>query len=44
VRVAFAVAVDILRHLLPLVPLYWYHGNFASYALLTAFDLSLGCG
>jgi hypothetical protein len=33
---------DLLRHALPLVPLYWFHGNFASYTLLTAFDLSLG--
>ena len=39
---AAALAVDIVRHVLPLVPLYVYNGDFASYALMTAFDLSLG--
>jgi hypothetical protein len=37
-----AVAVDAVRHALPLVPLYVYDGDFASYVLMTAFDLSLG--
>ena len=36
------LAVDVVRHLLPLVPLYIYNGDFASYALMTAFDLALG--
>lgn len=39
---AAALAVDIVRHVLPLVPLYVYNGDFASDALMTAFDLSLG--
>lgn len=37
-----AIVVDVARHALPLLPLYVFHGNFASYVLLTAFDLSLG--
>src|SRR3954470_2115302 len=39
---AAAIALDVLRHALPLVPLYLFHGNLTSYLLLTAFDLSLG--
>ena len=37
-----AIALDTLRHLLPLVPLYFWRGSITSYLLLTAFDLSLG--
>jgi hypothetical protein len=37
-----AIVVDIARHALPLLSLYVFHGNFAGYVLLTAFDLSLG--
>jgi len=37
-----AIALDVLRHALPLVPFYLLHGNIPSYLLLTAFDLSLG--
>src|SRR6476620_507405 len=37
-----AIAVDELRHAVPLVPLYRRRGNIPSYLLLTAFDLSLG--
>ena len=37
-----AIVVDVARHVLPLLSLYVFHGNFASYVLLTAFDLSLG--
>jgi hypothetical protein len=36
-----AFVADIARHALPLLPLYAFHGNFASYVVLTAFDLSL---
>ena len=36
------IVADVVRHVLPLLPLYLLHGNFASYLLLTAFDLSLG--
>jgi hypothetical protein len=36
------LVADLLRHALPLVPLYWFHGNLASYTILTAYDLSLG--
>jgi hypothetical protein len=36
------IAADVVRHALPLVPLYFFNGNIASYVLLTAFDLSLG--
>ena len=36
------IVVDVVRHALPLAPLYVFHGNIASYVLLTAFDLSLG--
>src|SRR3954470_13876668 len=39
---ATAVALDVLRHALPLVPLYLWRGSITSYLLLTAFDLSLG--
>jgi hypothetical protein len=39
---AIAIALDVLRHLLPLIPLYLWHGSITSYLLLTAFDLSLG--
>src|SRR3954468_20285723 len=39
---AAAIALDVLRHALPLVPLYLLHGNLISYLLLAAFDLSLG--
>ena len=37
-----AIVMDVARHVLPLLSLYVFHGNFASYVLLTAFDLSLG--
>ena len=37
-----ALALDILRHALPLVPLYVWRSSITSYLLLTAFDLSLG--
>ena len=37
-----AVALDVVRHALPLVPFYLLHGSSTSYLLLTAFDLSLG--
>src|SRR3954463_2700381 len=37
-----AIAVDVLRHALPLIPLYLWRGSITSYLLLTAFDLSLG--
>ena len=37
-----AIALDILRHALPLLPLYLGRGSITSYLLLTAFDLSLG--
>ena len=37
-----AIVADAVRHALPLASLYLIHGNFATYALLTAFDLSLG--
>src|ERR1700745_601351 len=37
-----AIALDVLRHLLPLIPLYFWRGSITSYLLLTAFDLSLG--
>ena len=36
------IAVDVLRHVVPLLPLYIFNGNIATYVLLTAFDLSLG--
>ena len=36
------IAADVVNHLLPLVPLYLFNGNFVSYVLLTAYDLSLG--
>jgi hypothetical protein len=39
---AMNIVADVVRHVLPLLPLYMLHGNFASYLLLTAFDLSLG--
>lgn len=37
-----AILVDAVRHGLPLASLYLYDGSFENYALLTAFDLSLG--
>jgi hypothetical protein len=37
-----AVVVDAVRHALPLVPFYFYHGSVPAYLLLTAFDLALG--
>jgi len=37
-----AIALDLLRHVLPLVPLYLWRGSITNYLLLTAFDLSLG--
>ena len=37
-----AIALDALRHALPLVPFYLRRGNVTAYLLLTAFDLSLG--
>jgi hypothetical protein len=36
------IVLDVLRHALPLVPLYLWRGSITSYLLLTAFDLSLG--
>lgn len=39
---ATAIALDILRHALPLIPLYFWRGSITSYLLLTAFDMSLG--
>ena len=39
---ATAIALDVLRHALPLVPLYLWRGSITNYLLLTAFDLSLG--
>ena len=36
------IAVDAVRHALPLVPLYFYRGSVPAYLLLTAFDLALG--
>jgi hypothetical protein len=41
-RRAIAFALDVMRHALPLVPLYLWRGSITSYLLLTAFDLSLG--
>src|SRR6476646_1924351 len=37
-----AIGLDAVRHALPLVPLYFYHGSVPVYLLLTAFDLALG--
>lgn len=37
-----ALMFDVLRHALPLIPLYFWRGSITSYLLLTAFDLSLG--
>jgi hypothetical protein len=37
-----AIALDVLRHAVPLVPFYLLRGNIPNYLLLTAFDLSLG--
>lgn len=37
-----AIVMDAVRHALPLVPLYFYHGSVPAYLLLTAFDLALG--
>jgi hypothetical protein len=39
---AAAIALDMLRHALPLIPFYLWGGSITSYLLLTAFDLSLG--
>jgi hypothetical protein len=39
---ATAIALDVMRHALPLIPLYVWRGSITSYLLLTAFDLSLG--
>jgi hypothetical protein len=39
---ALGIALDVLRHALPLIPFYLRHGSITSYLLLTAFDLSLG--
>jgi len=36
------IAVDVVRHVIPLLPLYVFNGNIATYVLLAAFDLSLG--
>jgi hypothetical protein len=36
------IVADVVRHVVPLLPLYVFNGNFPSYLLLTAFDLSLG--
>src|SRR3954454_9503809 len=41
-RRAMAFALDVMRHALPLVPLYLWRGSITNYLLLTAFDLSLG--
>jgi hypothetical protein len=37
-----AIVADGVRHALPLVPFYFYHGSVPAYLLLTAFDLALG--
>ena len=37
-----AIGLDAVRHALPLVPFYFYHGSVPAYLLLTAFDLALG--
>lgn len=37
-----AIGLDVVRHALPLVPFYFYHGSVPAYLLLTAFDLALG--
>jgi len=37
-----AIVLDAVRHALPLVPFYSYHGSVPAYLLLTAFDLALG--
>jgi hypothetical protein len=39
---AMTIVADAVRHVLPLASLYLIHANFSNYALLTAFDLSLG--
>lgn len=36
------IVADVVRHVVPLLPLYVFNGNIASYLVLTAFDLSLG--
>src|SRR5450631_1300067 len=36
------IVVDVVRHALPLVPLYFFNGNLLGYMLLTTFDLSMG--
>src|SRR6476659_6083903 len=37
-----AIMVDAVRHALPLIPFYFYHGSVPAYLLMTAFDLALG--
>jgi hypothetical protein len=37
-----AIGLDVVRHALPLLPFYFYHGSVPAYLLLTAFDLALG--
>ncbi|MEY2549341.1 MAG: hypothetical protein QOD64_1923 [Verrucomicrobiota bacterium] len=37
-----AIVLDAVRHAVPLVALYVYHGSVPAYLLLTAFDLALG--
>jgi hypothetical protein len=36
------IVVDVVRHALPLVPLYFFNGSLLGYMLLTTFDLSMG--
>lgn len=36
------ILADVVRHVVPLLPLYVLNGSIASYLVLTAFDLSLG--
>jgi hypothetical protein len=46
VRIARAspmgIVADVVRHALPLVPLYAFNGNLLGYILLTIFDLAVG--
>ncbi len=39
---AAQIALDAIRHLMPLAPFYFLHGGITGYLLLTAFDLALG--
>jgi hypothetical protein len=39
---AAALGVDVVRHMLPLTPLYFLHGSVDAFLLLTAFNLALG--